>query len=83
MRSSLLAWNHVGHILCVQVVLYSQFASDDATLTHGRLLRHALELKKPVLLLNTGPTRADGLVGVEKLEISSNAVMRDAVRAVL
>lgn len=50
---------------------------------HARLLRHALELHKPVLLLNLGPTRADGLQGVEKIEISSGAVMRDVVKAVL
>ena len=48
-----------------------------------RLLRHALELRKPVLLLNLGPTRADGLQGVEKIEVSSGAVMRDVVKAVL
>ncbi|EMD39258.1 hypothetical protein CERSUDRAFT_112916 [Gelatoporia subvermispora B] len=54
-----------------------------ATFSAFRLLRHALELKKPVLLLNIGPTRADGIPGVEKLEIPSNLVMRDAVKAVL
>ncbi len=48
-----------------------------------RLLRHALELKKPVLMLNIGPTRADPLPGLEKIEMSSRIVMRDAVRAVL
>ena len=48
-----------------------------------RLVRHALELKKPVLLLNVGPTRADGVPGVEKIEMSSRDVMRDAVRAAL
>ncbi|KAI0720624.1 DHS-like NAD/FAD-binding domain-containing protein [Fomitopsis betulina] len=54
-----------------------------ATFSAFRLLRHALELHKPVLLLNLGPTRADGLQGVEKLEIASGAVMRDVVKAVL
>ncbi|OCH91524.1 DHS-like NAD/FAD-binding domain-containing protein [Obba rivulosa] len=54
-----------------------------ATFSAFRLLRHALELKKPVLLLNVGPTRADGIPGVEKLEIPSNVVMRDAVRTLL
>ncbi|THG95089.1 hypothetical protein EW026_g6498 [Hermanssonia centrifuga] len=54
-----------------------------ATYSAFRLLRHALELKKPVLMLNIGPTRADPLSGLEKIEMSSRIVMRDAVRAVL
>lgn len=48
-----------------------------------RLLKHALELQKPVLMLNIGPTRADGLPGMEKIEIASGIVMRDVVRQVL
>lgn len=47
------------------------------------LLKHALQLRKPVLLLNVGPTRADGLPGVDKLEVPTSAVMTDAVHAVL
>ncbi|OJA20447.1 hypothetical protein AZE42_06075 [Rhizopogon vesiculosus] len=54
-----------------------------ATYSAFRLVKRALELRKPVLLLNVGPTRADGLPGVEKLEISSSLVLRDAVRALL
>ncbi|KAN0088384.1 DHS-like NAD/FAD-binding domain containing protein [Tylopilus felleus] len=54
-----------------------------ATFSAYRLVKHALELKKPVLLLNVGPTRADGLVGVDKIEIATSRVMRDVVRAVL
>ena len=42
-----------------------------------------MELHKPVLLLNLGPTRADGLQGIEKIEIASGAVMRDVAKAVL
>ena len=42
-----------------------------------------MDLQKPVLLLNVGPTRADGIHGVEKIEIASGAVMRDVVKAVL
>ena len=52
-------------------------------LTVCRLLKHALELNKPVLLLNVGPTRADPLPGVEKIELPSGAVLRDVVRTVL
>lgn len=48
-----------------------------------RLIRHALELKKPVLMLNVGPTRADGMPGIEKIELTSGSVLRGVVRAVL
>ncbi|KIK48329.1 hypothetical protein CY34DRAFT_706658 [Suillus luteus UH-Slu-Lm8-n1] len=54
-----------------------------ATYSAFRLVKRALELRKPVMLLNVGPTRADGLPGVEKLEISSSLVLRDVVRAIL
>ena len=47
------------------------------------LLKHALELRKPVLHLNVGPTRADGLPGVDKLEVPTSAVMTDVAHAVL
>ncbi|KAI0272493.1 DHS-like NAD/FAD-binding domain-containing protein [Gloeopeniophorella convolvens] len=54
-----------------------------ATYSAFRLLKHALELRKPVLYLNVGPTRADGLPGVDKLEIPTGAVMREVVHAVV
>ncbi|KAA1470223.1 DHS-like NAD/FAD-binding domain-containing protein [Dentipellis sp. KUC8613] len=54
-----------------------------ATYSAFRLLKHALELHKPILYLNMGPTRADGMPGVEKIEIPSGEVMRDVVRAVV
>lgn len=54
-----------------------------ATFSAFRLLKHAIELCKPVLLLNVGPTRADQVPQVEKIEIPSGAVLRDVVRAVL
>ncbi|KAI0255871.1 DHS-like NAD/FAD-binding domain-containing protein [Lactifluus subvellereus] len=54
-----------------------------ATYSAFRLLKHALELRKPVLYLNVGPTRADGLPDVDKLEIPTSAVMVDVVHAVL
>ena len=45
-----------------------------------RLLRHALELSKPVLILNVGPTRADIIMPpVEKIEVSSGLVLRQVV----
>ena len=33
-------------------------------------------------MLNLGPSRADGLPGVEKIEVASRAVLRDAAREV-
>ncbi len=35
------------------------------------------------MLLNVGPTRADGMPSVEKLDIPSGAVMRDVAKAVM
>ena len=55
----------------------------EETTLSDRLVKHALKLGKPVLLLNVGPTRADGLSGIDKIEIAISRVMRDAVRAVL
>ncbi|KAI9454436.1 DHS-like NAD/FAD-binding domain-containing protein [Russula earlei] len=54
-----------------------------ATYSAFRLLKHALELRKPVLLLNVGPTRADGLPGVDKLEIPTGVVMTDVVHTIV
>lgn len=46
-------------------------------------MKHAVEQSKPVLVLNLGPTRADGLAGTEKMEISTGEVLVDTVRAIL
>jgi hypothetical protein len=35
------------------------------------------------MLLNVGPSRADGLPGVEKISMHSGAIIRDIVKAVL
>ncbi|KAL0065830.1 hypothetical protein AAF712_007133 [Marasmius tenuissimus] len=48
-----------------------------------RLLKRAIDLKKPVLMVNVGPSRADDVPGVEKLDISSGLIIRDVVRNVL
>jgi NAD+-dependent protein deacetylase sirtuin 4 len=34
------------------------------------------------LILNIGPSRADGHPGIEKIEIASGLIMRDVVKAV-
>ncbi|KIM90381.1 hypothetical protein PILCRDRAFT_812116 [Piloderma croceum F 1598] len=54
-----------------------------ATYSAFRLVKHALELNKPVLLLNVGPSRADGHPGVEKIELASGVIMREVVKAVI
>ncbi|KAI0769198.1 DHS-like NAD/FAD-binding domain-containing protein [Irpex lacteus] len=54
-----------------------------ATYSAFRLLKHALELKKPVLMLNVGPTRADSLENLEKIELPSGLILRDVVQNVL
>jgi hypothetical protein len=51
--------------------------------TSHSLLKRALELDKQVLFLNVGPTRADGLPGVDKLELPTSVVMTDVVHAVM
>jgi len=52
-----------------------------ATYSAFRLVRHAVELEKPVILLNVGPTRADPLQGVEKMELPAGKVLKDVARA--
>ncbi|EJU03875.1 DHS-like NAD/FAD-binding domain-containing protein [Dacryopinax primogenitus] len=52
-----------------------------ATYSAFRLIRHALGLDKPVLLLNVGPTRADSLPAVEKIELPAGDVIRNVAQA--
>ncbi|KAL0953867.1 hypothetical protein HGRIS_005041 [Hohenbuehelia grisea] len=54
-----------------------------ATYSAFRLVKHAIELQKPVLHLNIGPSRADGLPGVQKVDIASGDIIRQVTRAVL
>lgn len=54
-----------------------------ATYSAFRIVKHALELKKPVFVLNTGPTRADDLLGIEKVDGMSGSVLPEVVRALL
>lgn len=46
-------------------------------------MKRALEMQKPVLMLNVGPTRADGLEGFEKIEWHSGTVLPDACELLL
>nr|GAT47264.1 NAD-dependent deacetylase [Mycena chlorophos] len=54
-----------------------------ATYSAFRLLKHAVELHKPVLVLNVGPSRADTVEEIERIDIASGLIIRDVVRAVL
>ncbi|KAJ2918682.1 hypothetical protein MD484_g1763, partial [Candolleomyces efflorescens] len=54
-----------------------------ATYSAFRLVKHALELKKPVILLNLGPTRADLLPNIEKINMASGAILVDAASLVM
>lgn len=54
-----------------------------ATYSAFRLLKRALELNKPVLILNLGPTRADDQPKVEKIEIASGKIIREVARNIL
>ncbi|TFL05219.1 DHS-like NAD/FAD-binding domain-containing protein [Pterulicium gracile] len=51
-----------------------------ATYSAFRLVKRALEQRKPVLVLNVGPTRADDLPGLEKIEVPTSLVLREVVR---
>ncbi|KAF9454292.1 DHS-like NAD/FAD-binding domain-containing protein [Macrolepiota fuliginosa MF-IS2] len=54
-----------------------------ATYSAFRLLKHALDTHKPVMLLNIGPTRADNITGVQKIEYPTGSVLHDVTRNVL
>ncbi len=47
-----------------------------ATYSAFRLVKQAAEAKKPVLMITTGPTRADKLDGVEKMDKLAGDVLR-------
>ena len=66
-------------------IFYIPRAISLLTLSHlfSSLIKHAVEHRKPVLLLNVGPTRADQLGGVETIEIPAGSVMREVVKGVL
>ncbi|KAJ6619877.1 DHS-like NAD/FAD-binding domain-containing protein [Mycena sp. CBHHK59/15] len=54
-----------------------------ATYSAFRLLKRAVELGKPVLLLNVGPSRADGVKEVDRIDMASGLIIRQVVQAVL
>ncbi|KAJ7696555.1 DHS-like NAD/FAD-binding domain-containing protein [Mycena rosella] len=54
-----------------------------ATYSAFRLLKRAVELGKPALLLNVGPSRGDGIEEIERIDMASGLVIRDVVKAVL
>ncbi|KAF5338369.1 hypothetical protein D9611_012484 [Ephemerocybe angulata] len=54
-----------------------------ATYSAFRLVKHALELKKPAILLNVGPTRADLLPNLEKINMASGSVLIDVAKLLI
>lgn len=50
-----------------------------ATYSAFRLIKQALEVRKPVLMISTGPSRADGLPGVEKIEMEAGPLLKDVL----
>ncbi|KAF8324705.1 DHS-like NAD/FAD-binding domain-containing protein [Cantharellus anzutake] len=54
-----------------------------ATYSAFRIVKHALEVGKPVMMLNIGPTRADKFERIEKIEMKSGAVLTDVCSLVL
>ncbi|KAJ7130645.1 DHS-like NAD/FAD-binding domain-containing protein [Mycena epipterygia] len=54
-----------------------------ATYSAFRLLKRAVELGKPVLLLNVGPSRGDNIEEIERIDMASGLIIRDVVKAVL
>ena len=54
-----------------------------ATYSAFRIVKHAVELNKPVFILNMGPTRADELPGIQKVDGLSGGVLPEVVRTIL
>ncbi|KAJ7623146.1 DHS-like NAD/FAD-binding domain-containing protein [Roridomyces roridus] len=54
-----------------------------ATYSAFRLLKRAVELGKPTLLLNVGPSRGDGVEQVERIDMASGLIITDVVKSVL
>ncbi|KAJ7504279.1 DHS-like NAD/FAD-binding domain-containing protein [Mycena galericulata] len=54
-----------------------------ATYSVFRLLKRAVELGKPTLLLNVGPSRGDGIEEIERVDMASGVIIRQVVEAVL
>jgi NAD-dependent deacetylase sirtuin 4 len=47
-----------------------------ATYSAFRLVKQAVEHSKPVLMISTGPSRADGMKGLEKMDREAGTVLR-------
>jgi len=65
---------------CVFHILVRQNCN---TVTTVSLLKHAIELKKPVMLLNVGPSRADSSPVVEKIDMPSGPIMSEVAQVIM
>lgn len=54
-----------------------------ATYSAYRLIKQAVEAQKPVLMVSLGPSRADALSGVEKIEMTSGPVLEQVLNKVI
>lgn len=54
-----------------------------ATYSAYRLIKQAVEAQKPVLMVSLGPSRADALSGVEKIEMTSGPVLEQVLNRVI
>lgn len=68
---------------CVPSLLNFRYTTHFISTASYRLVKRALEQHKPVMLLNVGPTRADDISEVEKVEIPTGTILRQVVAAVL
>lgn len=85
-------WYHIGHLFRVQVrrlpTSFSNFNMTGFLTPRARihiyysLVKRAHDQKKPVIMLNIGPTRADELDRAEKYEWKSGDVLREACEAI-
>jgi len=84
-RPTLHSRHYARHLFSVPVCSRSPVSVPFWNFPHSShsLLKRALELHKPVLYVNVGPTRADGLPGIDKLEVPTSVVMTDVVYAVV
>lgn len=54
-----------------------------ATYSAFRLIKAAREAKKPVLMITQGPTRADDVPGVEKMDVKAGPIVRATLESIL
>ena len=54
-----------------------------ATYSAFRLVKQAVEHAKPILMISTGPSRADGMKGLEKMDREAGPILREYLNELL